>query len=56
MYVDRYFTSVRIIDKLHAKGLHGSGTLQKFKIPVACKKFVGGTKKRSNLSTYKGLM
>lgn len=36
VYIDRYFSSVRIIDELHAKGIHGSGTLQKFKIPVAC--------------------
>lgn len=35
IYMDRYFTTVRGIDELHAKGLHATGTLQKHKIASA---------------------
>lgn len=52
VYVDKYFTSVRIIDELHAKGLYGSGTLQKFKIPVACNLGTDANLQRQGRGSY----
>lgn len=50
--MDRYFTTVRGIDELHAKGLHATGTLHKHKIPRDCDLVSDAELRRQPRGTY----
>lgn len=40
--MDRYFTSISLLDELHLIGMHGTGTLQPSKVPHIAPLFTDG--------------
>lgn len=52
IYVDRYFTSIPLLDEVHIRGFHVTGTLQNCRVPRSCNLDTDTELKRQGRGSY----